>query len=194
MCIILCTFLYKRRLEILIRMKRRAYKKTIDKLVAIEKITLVILLFANIVLTAGNVFSRYVIHKSWSFTEEIVVAMLVLMSLVGAALCARERGGLINLTLFTDKFSKFQRMIVEIAMTLLLVCFALVMVKYGYQRCLTQIETGRLTSSLQIPEWYYSAFVPISGILIAIHGAERILDLFFEYTDFKKESDRSDNE
>ncbi|MFQ8840051.1 MAG: TRAP transporter small permease subunit [Clostridium fessum] len=52
-----------------------------------------------LVLTVGNVFSRKVVMMR-SFTEELVVAIFVLITLLGAALSARE-GGLVGLNLVT---------------------------------------------------------------------------------------------
>ena len=51
----------------------KIYKKIMNALAAVEKIVLVISTLLILVLTVGNVFSRKVIHRSWSFTEELVV-------------------------------------------------------------------------------------------------------------------------
>lgn len=155
----------------------------------VEKVAIAVLLLIEVVITAANVFSRYVIHQSWSFTEEVVVAMLVLMSLMGAGLCARDRGGLINLTLFTDMMPKKARLVVEILMTVGVVIFGFVMLKYGVVRCVDQFNTGRLTSALQIPEWYYTSAVPIGGGLLVIHSLERILDCAFEFLESRREEE-----
>ena len=48
----------------------KIYKKIMNALAAVEKIVLVISTLLILVLTVGNVFSRKVIHRSWSFTEE----------------------------------------------------------------------------------------------------------------------------
>lgn len=168
-------------------MKKRGYKRVADVLAAIEKHLIAFLLVFDVVLTAANVFSRYVIHKGWSFTEEIVVAVLVLMSLIGAALCARTRGGLINLTMVTDKMSKRAQDIVDIFTTLLLIGFAAVMVKYGIDRCVAQAAGGQMTTSLQIPEWYYNSFIPLGGVLLIVHSLEHITDIIFELIDGKRE-------
>ena len=48
----------------------KIYKKIMNALAAVEKIILVISTLLILVLTVGNVFSRKVIHRSWSFTEE----------------------------------------------------------------------------------------------------------------------------
>ena len=46
----------------------KIYKKIMNALAAVEKIVLVISTLLILVLTVGNVFSRKVIHRSWSFT------------------------------------------------------------------------------------------------------------------------------
>lgn len=143
---------------------------------AAEKAVIGILLLIEVVLTAGNVLSRYVIHSGWSFTEEIVVALLVLMSVIGAALCVRESGGLVSLTLLTDRLPKRVRLALDILMILLSMAFAAVMLWYGIQRCLVQVRTNRTTAVLQLPEWYYSSFIPIGGALLLVHFVERIVD------------------
>lgn len=69
---------------------------------AVENCILVVSTLLILVLTVGNVFSRKVIHRSWSFTEELVVAVFVLITLMAAALACRE-GELVNLSLVTDR-------------------------------------------------------------------------------------------
>ena len=53
----------------------KVYKKLMNALAAVEKVVLVVTTLLILVLTVGNVFSRKVIHRSWSFTEELVVAV-----------------------------------------------------------------------------------------------------------------------
>ena len=168
-------------------MKARGYKRAMDALAVLERWVMCLILFIEVALTTANVFSRYVIHQSWSFTEEIVVALMVLMSLIGAALCARSRGGLINLTIFTDRLPQKARIILEIIMMLGVIAFGMVMVKYGIDRCITQIATNRRTAALQLPEWYYTSFVPIGGVLMVIHSLEHVADCVFEMKDVKEE-------
>ena len=79
----------------------KIYKKIMNALAAVEKVVLVISTLLILVLTVGNVFSRKVIHRSWSFTEELVVAVFVLITLLAAALACRE-GELVSLTLVTQ--------------------------------------------------------------------------------------------
>ena len=82
----------------------KVFKKIMNAVAAVENCILVVSTLLILVLTVGNVFSRKVIHRSWSFTEELVVAVFVLITLMAAALACRE-GELVNLSLVTDHCS-----------------------------------------------------------------------------------------
>ena len=47
----------------------KVYKKLMNALAAVEEVVLIISTLLILVLTVGNVFSRKVIHRSWSFTD-----------------------------------------------------------------------------------------------------------------------------
>ena len=68
----------------------KVFKKIMNAVAAVEKFILVVSTLLILILTVGNVFSRKVIHRSWSFTEELVVAVFVLVTLMAAALACRE--------------------------------------------------------------------------------------------------------
>ena len=51
----------------------KVFKKIMNAVAAVENCILVVSTLLILVLTVGNVFSRKVIHRSWSFTEELVV-------------------------------------------------------------------------------------------------------------------------
>ena len=140
----------------------KVYKKLMNALAAVEKIVLVISTLLILVLTVGNVFSRKVIHRSWSFTEELVVAVFVLITLLAAALACREKGGLVSLTLVTDR-------------------------KYGMDKVLTQLANGKRTFVLNWPEWIFWSFVPIGAGCMILHFIEYCLDFCLKKDDEKED-------
>lgn len=153
----------------------KAYKKIMDIIALIEKVILLISTLLILVLTVGNVFSRKVIHQSWSFTEELVVAVFVLITLVATALACRE-GELVNLTLFTEKLSKKGQKIVLFINTVLCVFFTTVLFIYGMEKVITQIENGKRTFVLNWPEWIFWSFVPIGAACMILHFIEYFVD------------------
>lgn len=153
----------------------KAYKKLMNVIAAIEKIILVITMLLILALTVGNVFSRYVIHRSWSFTEEIVVAVFVLITLLAAALACRE-GELVNLTLVTNLLPKKTKKPLMILVTVLCVIFSLILFKYGLDKVITQLENGKRTFVLNWPEWIFWSFVPIGAGCMILHFIEYCID------------------
>jgi len=159
----------------------KVYKKIMDVLAAAEKLILAASTLLILVLTVGNVFSRKVIHRSWSFTEELVVAVFVLITLMPAALACRE-GELVSLTLVTDRLPGKTKKPVVVLVTVLSVIFTVILFKYGMDKVLTQLANGKRTFVLNWPEWIFWSFVPIGSVCMILHFVEYCIDFC---TDFK---------
>ena len=157
------------------------YKKVKDIIAGLEKWTLVLSTLLILVLTVGNVLSRKVLHRSWSFTEELVVAVFVLITLVAAALACRE-GELVSLPLLTDRLPEKTRKPIAVLITVLAVIFTAILFKYGMDKVLTQLENGKRTFVLNWPEWIFWSFVPIGAGCMVLHFIEYCVDVC---TDFK---------
>lgn len=153
----------------------KVFKKLMNVVAAVEKIVLVLTMLLILVLTVGNVFSRYVIHRSWSFTEELVVAVFVLITLLAAALSCRD-GELVNLTLVTDRLPASLKKPSVILTTILSVFFSAVLFKYGLDKVLTQLANGKRTFVLNWPEWIFWSFVPIGAACMVLHFIEYCVD------------------
>ena len=146
----------------------KGYKKLMDFVALVEKAVLAATMILILVLTVGNVFSRKVIHQSWSFTEELVVAIFVLITLLGAALSARE-GGLVGLNLVTERLPKSCKKPVIILITLFSVAFMGILFYYGMDNVLAQLV-------LNWPEWIFWSFVPIGSVCMVLHFIEYCVD------------------
>ena len=153
----------------------KTYKKIMNAVAALEKFLLIVSTLLILVLTVGNVFSRKVIHRSWSFTEELVVAVFVLITLLAAALACRE-GELVSLTLVTDRLPKKLRKPSVILITVLSIIFTVILFKFGMDKVLTQLENGKRTFVLNWPEWIFWSFVPIGAGCMILHFIEYCID------------------
>ena len=160
----------------------KTYKKIMDVLASIEKLILVVSTILILVLTVGYVFSRKVIHRSWSFTEELVVAVFVLITLLAAALSCRE-GGLVSLTLVTDRLPKKLKKPSVILITVLSIVFSAILFKYGMDKVLTQLAIGKRTFVVNWPEWIFWSLVPIGAGCMLLHIIEYCLDICFGNND-----------
>ncbi len=146
-----------------------------NALAGLEKLVLEIATVLILILTVGNVFSRKIIHQSWSFTEELVVAVFVLITLLAAALACRE-GELVNLTILTDRLPAQLRKVFFLLSTILSVAFTAVLFKYGLDKVITQMQNGKRTFVLNWPEWIFWSFVPIGAACMILHFIEFYLD------------------
>ena len=167
----------------------KGYKKLMDFVALVEKAVLAATMILILVLTVGNVFSRKVIHQSWSFTEELVVAIFVLITLIGAALSARE-GGLVGLNLVTERLPKSCKKPVIILITLFSVAFMGILCYYGMDKVLAQLANQKRTFVLNWPEWIFWSFVPIGAGCMILHFIEFCLD-FCCKTDSAKNTDNN---
>ena len=79
------------------------YKKLMQGVVKAENVLMAVTLIMSLVLTFANVIGRKVLNHSLTWVDELVVAVFVLISLMGAALACREDGGLVGLSLVSDR-------------------------------------------------------------------------------------------
>lgn len=165
----------------------KAYKKLMDMLAFAEEVVLVLSTAVILVLTVGNVFSRKVIHQSWSFTEELVVAVFVLITLLAAALACRK-GELVNLNLVSSHFPKPVQKPLMLVNTILCICFTGVLFRYGMDKVLTQMANGKRTFVLNWPEWIFWSFVPIGAVCMILHFVEFFLDFCQNKNDEKEDN------
>ena len=166
----------------------KTYKKIMNGVAMVEKLILVLATILIVVLTVGNVLSRKLLHQSWSFTEELVVAVFVLITLMAAALAVRD-GELVNLSLIPDRLSvKGQKVLLTIN-TVLSVAFTAILFKYGLDKVITQLENGKRTFVLNWPEWIFWSFVPIGAACMALH----IIEYFVDYC-AKSKKDKEEQE
>ena len=140
-----------------------------------EKLVLVIVSIIVTVITFINVVSRQ-LGQSFSWSEELVINLFILMIMLGCALCARE-GSLISLSLIFDRLGvKGKKSFVAI-ITVVSSVFWVILIKTGIDKVLSQLKTGKTTFSLGWPEWVFTIFLPIGAAFLLIHTIEFFVDV-----------------
>ena len=153
----------------------KAYKKIMDVVAELEKIvTSVILVFVT-ALTFVNVLVRKLTDSQFAWTEELVINLFVLLIMLGCGLCARE-GSLISLSLIFDRLKVKGRKIFVAIITVANTAFWIVLLKTGYDKVLSQMASGKLTSSLGWHEWVFTIFLPIGAVFLILHTIEFFID------------------
>ena len=141
----------------------------------IEEGICILCLIAMTALVFANVFSRYVLHLSLSFSEEITTNLFVLLSMMGTAIAARRRAHL-GLSILTDAVSpKVRRALLIFGFGLSTIfCFAVFF--YGIKMVRNEYILGQVTPSMQWPEWVYGCFVPFGAAFMTLRFAQITLE------------------
>ena len=153
----------------------KAYKKIMNGVAEFEKIVLSIILVVVTVITFANVVVRKLSDSQFAWTEELVINLFVLLIMLGCGLCARE-GSLISLSLIFDRLKVTGRKIFVFIITLANTAFWIILLKTGYDKVLTQMANGKLTSSLGWHEWVFTIFLPIGSVFLILHTIEFFID------------------
>ncbi len=132
---------------------------------------LLIFIFALLVLDVlWQVFGRYVLNQSYSFTEEFARFALIWLSILGAAYLNGQREHLsmdFLIRQLSPEKKKRRLQIIEILMFL----FALVvMVIGGGNLVYTTLYLGQISPAMHISLGYVYLIVPLSGLLIMFYA------------------------
>lgn len=143
---------------------------------SVESIVVAVVLITMLALVFIGVLSRYIFHFSFSFTEELVCAMFVLLSTMGGALASKTSSHY-TLDLLTGALKPGAKRIFDIVDTALTALAAGVLCYTCIQMVMGQYKMGSVSVALKIPSWIYGAFVPLGLLFIVYRSAETIIHL-----------------
>ena len=123
--------------------------KLLDK---IEEYLCICCLVVMTALVFANVFSRYVLHASFSFSEEITTNLFVLLSMMGTAIAAKRQAHL-GLSIVTDRVSPKARRALLIFGYGLATVFSAAVLVYGILMVRSEYILGQVTAAMQWPEF-----------------------------------------
>lgn len=153
----------------------KAYKKLMNGVAELEKIVLSVLLVFVTALTFANVVVRKLTDSQFAWTEELVINLFVLIIMMGCALSIRE-GGMISLSLLYDRVSAKVKKVFVAIITVANLAFWVLLVQTGYTKVLSQIASGKRTTSLGVLEWKFTIFLPIGALFLILHSIEFFVD------------------
>lgn len=123
------------------------------------------------VLIVIQVFFRYVLGSSLSWSEESARYLFIWIVMLGASMGVKE-GFHVSVTLFINKLPAVLRRIVDTVFTLFLGVMALVMVIYGYS--IANTVAIQVSPAIRLSMFWVYLSVPVSGVLIIIHLLSKI--------------------
>lgn len=120
-------------------------------------------------LTMANVVVRYFTDFSFAFTEEISVALLVFMTLVGASHAFATRHH-IAIDYLVARRPRWRAIAHRFALACSLFMFAL-LAWYGSQMAWDDYRFEVTSPSLDVPQWWYTVWLPLLSVLIVVRIA-----------------------
>jgi len=133
---------------------------------------LAILLFAIAVICIAEILSRTLIGPSIMWSNEASRYLFVYVVFVGAAVLTRD-DDFIRMDLIQAKIPGKVRYYYDMVLQLLIICYAIVMLKNGYAFAL---KNGiQRSSAMHIPMNYLYMIMPVSGFMIILYALRNIV-------------------
>ena len=129
-----------------------------------------LVLGAICVITLANVVVRYFTNYSFAATEEISVALMVVLALLGSATAVARRRH-IAITVLVDLLPpRWKRFAAIVAETATLVMFGL-LVWLGGRLAWDEYRFEVTSPSLDWPQWVYTMWLPLLAAVAAVRAA-----------------------
>jgi TRAP-type C4-dicarboxylate transport system permease small subunit len=149
-------------------------RATVDKLLEVLLVSLMSVMVLNVL---WQVFTRFVIGRPSSYTEELARYLLIWVGLVGASYAVSRRMHL-SIDLFTERlkgqWGKASQLFIAAAIFL----FALLaMVVGGIRLVHITLVLEQTSAALQIKLGYVYLALPISGLLIMFYSVVTIFEI-----------------
>jgi len=138
-----------------------------------------IAIFALLVLDVlFQVFSRYVLGTSFTWTEEFARFSLIWMTILGAAYLNAKREHL-SMDFLYEKLSEANKKKASILIEVFIFLFALIVMFVGGGNLVyTTLHLEQLSGTLRIPLGYVYSIMPISGLLIMCFSIYHITNIY----------------
>ena len=120
-----------------------------------------------------NVITRYFIQYSFASTEEIEVACLVWLTMLGAAAGFR-RGIHLGFNLLELRFPSLRHILFPLASIISIVTVS-ILIWISFSQIKSELALGITSEALGIPQWLYTLAIPVGGILVIL----RILEAWY---------------
>ena len=118
-----------------------------------------------------NVITRYFIQYSLAFTEEVEVACLVWLTMLGAAAGFR-RGIHLGFNLLALRFPNLGKNVLYPFASILTILTVCILIWFSLLQIKDEFGLKIATEALGIPQWWYTLAIPVGGILVILRVIE----------------------
>jgi len=131
--------------------------------------------FTMALIVVIQVFCRYVLNHSLFWSEELARYLLIWLTFLGASSAYFRKvhpGVDVIYSRMSPKMKHISAIIVHI------VCMGIfgIMIVYGFQ--FAWFVRFQISPALNLPKWIIAGIIPVSGLLLMLHGVVFLLDEF----------------
>ena len=123
-------------------------------------------------ITFANVVTRYLTDISLAFTEEYAIALMVVMTMLGAWV-AVVRNHHIRITYFVDRLRPAMRRRAELFAIAVTALVFLGLAGYGSLMVWDEYRFEETSPGLGVPQWIYSIWLPVLSAAIVLRALGR---------------------
>jgi TRAP-type C4-dicarboxylate transport system permease small subunit len=136
---------------------------------AVEDVFAAICMGALALITFANAVLRYATNESIAWTEEISIALMVIMSLAAAgAAVARERH--IRIDYFIEGGSPQRRRVLSLISATAVLVFFIALAILGSRMVWDEFRFGETSPGIGLPKWWYSIWLPLLSVAMALRA------------------------
>jgi len=155
-----------------------ALKKVLDRSLEILVMAVVAVLVLDVL---WQVFTRFVLCKPSTWTEELAVFMLIWVALLGAAV-ALGRGAHLGIDYFVSKLPVRTKVFTEVIVFFCIAAFSFfVMIVGGLDLVASMLQLGQESPALRVKVGYVYLAVPISGFFLTLYAIMGLVERLAQF-------------
>ena len=142
-----------------------------------EEIVVVVALASMFVIISIQVFMRYVMQNSLSWSEELARYLFVLFVNVGISFGVKEKRH-IRVEMITLWLSPRKQIFVRIIADLAFMFFALMVIYYGFKSTSMIMASKQDSPALELPMWIVYGVLPVSYCAVTMRLVQSLVQSF----------------
>jgi len=145
--------------------------------------TLIVIMVVMVMNVLWQVFTRFVLKRPSSYTEELARFLLIWISLLGACYVCGKNSHL-SIDIIKTKLSPQKLLYLELVKNSLIFTFAFsVLLIGGIRLIIVNLKLNQISAALQMKMGYVYLVIPISGIIIMLY---MVIDMMDNISKLKK--------
>ena len=142
-----------------------------------EEKLIAIIMAETIVVGFMQVFYRFILKSSLSWSEELLRFSFEWVVFLAASIAVRENGH-VSVSVLVDLLPKTIRRVIAIAGSILCVGFCLAITYYGIDLVKMQIATNQRSTAMEIPMWIPYMGLVAGSFMMAYRFLEQLIQMF----------------